>query len=301
MEKKMLLIINPYSGQKIGKRYLSDILEQFCKAGYAPLVFTTIAPGHATAVAQQYGASVELVVCMGGDGTFNEVVSGLLACGAQTPIGYIPCGSTNDFANSLKLNKNLRKAAQDILEGQLRFLDVGRFDDRFFSYVASFGVFTRASYATPQNAKNALGHMAYIMEGIKDITNIRPYHIRVETETATYEDDYIFGAISNATSVGGLLTLDPKVVDMNDGLLELLLIRKPKNALELSDCLWSLQEQSYDSAMLTFHSAAEMKITASPDMDWTLDGEHQVGKNQIEVRNVPNAIQLFMRPTEGEK
>ncbi len=301
MEKKLLLIMNPYSGQKIGRRYLAEILEMFCQEGYAPLTFMTTGPGHATEIARQYAAAMDLVVCMGGDGTFNEVVSGMLAAEAHTPIGYIPCGSTNDFANSLKLKKNLRKAAEDILCGTPQTLDVGDFNGRYFSYIASFGAFTRASYATPQAVKNTLGHLAYILEGLKDITNIRPHHLVIETDAGHFEDDYLFGAVSNATSVGGVLNLDPAKIDMNDGLLELLLIKKPKNALELNDCIWKLQAQNYDSPMLTFHSASRLTVTAPAAMDWTLDGEHQAGAERIEIRNRRDAIRLVIPSREDKK
>lgn len=292
MKKRLLLIMNPYSGLKIGKRYLADILERFCKADYQPTVFLTTGPGNGRELAQTYAADHDLVVCLGGDGTFNEVVSGLLLSGAGIPIGYIPCGSTNDFANSIKLNKNLVRAAEDILSGTPQTFDIGLFGERHFSYVASFGAFTRASYATPQNAKNALGHLAYILEGMKDLSAIRPWHLRVETAQRVFEGEYIFGAISNSTSVGGILTLDPDTVDMNDGLFELLLIRKPANPLELSECIRALLEQDYDSPMLTFHSADRLTVIADPTMDWTLDGEHEPGHEQITVQNIHNAIRL---------
>lgn len=292
MGKTLLLIMNPYSGKKIGKRYLADILEKFCRQGYTPTVFMTTGPGNAKDLAAVYGGSHDLVVCLGGDGTFNEVVSGLISAGLDVPIGYIPCGSTNDFAGSIRLPKNLLKAADNILGGTPRTYDVGLFGSRHFTYVASFGAFTRASYATPQNVKNALGHLAYVLEGIKDISTIRPWHLRVESEDKVFEDDYIFGAISNSTSVGGVLTLDPQVVDMNDGLLELLLIKYPRNAAELNDCIRCLQEQKYNGGMITLHSASRMTVLADPTMEWTLDGEREEGHLSVEVRNVPDAIRL---------
>ena len=295
MSKKLLLIMNPCSGMKVGKRYLADILTLFCQADYIPTVFMTTGPGNGRELAAAYAASMDLVVVCGGDGTFNEVVSGILSVGADTPIGYIPCGSTNDFAASIKLNKNLLKATQDILEGTPHTFDIGRFGDRYFSYVASFGAFTRASYATPQNVKNALGHLAYILEGIKDIGNIRPQHLRIETGDQVFEGDYIFGAVSNSTSVGGILTLDPKAVDMNDGLFELLLIKNPTNPVELSKCVIALQEQKYDSDMLVFHSTDKLTVIADPTMDWTLDGEREPGHERVEVANIHNAIRLITR------
>ena len=285
MNKHLLLIMNPYAGQKNGKKYLADILELFCKAGYIPKVFITTGKGVGHTLARTHAAETDLVVCVGGDGTFNEVVSGIICAGADVPIGYIPCGSTNDFASGLKLSKNILQATKDIIEGTSKTYDVGQFGERYFSYVASFGAFTRASYATPQNLKNALGHLAYILEGIKDLPKIRPVHMRIETEQATFEDDYLFGAICNSTSLGGILTLNPNTVDMNDGLLELLLVKYPKNALDLNECVRCLQEQNYDSRMLTIHSAEEI--------DWTLDGELEPNQTQVNVYNCHNAFRLI--------
>ncbi len=253
----------------------------------------TIGAGNGYTLAKTHAAAVDLVVCVGGDGTFNEVVSGVIDSGADVPIGYIPCGSTNDFASGLKLSKAPLRAAQDILEGTPKTYDVGLFGERYFSYVASFGAFTRASYATPQNLKNALGHLAYILEGIKDLPNIHPVHMRIETADAVFEDDYIFGAICNSTSLGGILTIDPSAVDMNDGLFELLLIKYPKTAAELNDCIRCLQEKNYNSSTLTFHSTDRMTIIADPSVDWTLDGEREAGHAQVTVENRHNAFRLI--------
>ncbi len=294
MRKRLFLIMNPYAGKRLGRRHLSDILEKFCRADYVPTVLMTSGQGHGRRLASDYGGEADLVVCVGGDGTFNETVSGLLEKKRDVPIGYIPCGSTNDFAGSIGLPRDLLKAADVILEGAPRTYDVGRFGERYFTYIASFGAFTRASYATPQNAKNVLGHLAYVLEGLKDLPSLRPWHVRLETENAIFEGDYIFGAISNATSVGGILTLDPARVDMNDGLLELLLVRMPANAAELNDCIRALQERNYDLAdAITFHSAARVTVTADPSMDWTLDGEQEPGRAVIEVQNIPDAIRLI--------
>ncbi len=301
MSKRLLLIMNSYAGKRMGRRYLADILEKFCRAEYVPTVLLTAKTGDGHRLAARYGGEADLVVCMGGDGTFNEVVSGLLEQGLTTPVGYIPCGSTNDFAGSIGLPRDLLKAADNILEGEPHTYDVGSFDGRYFTYVASFGAFTRASYATPQNTKNVLGHLAYILEGMKDLPAIRPWHLRFETEGAAFEGDYIFGAVSNSTSVGGILALDPKRVDMNDGLLELLLVRMPANAAELNDCIRALQEKNYDLAdAITFHSASRLTVEADPAMDWTLDGEREPGRGTIDIQNVPNAIRL-MAKEKGSK
>ncbi len=298
MDKRLLLIMNPYAGQKSGKRHLADILELFCHDGYTPTVFMTTGVGNGYALAKAHAKAADLVVCIGGDGTFNEVVSGVIDSGADTPIGYIPCGSTNDFASGLKLSKTHLRAAKDILEGTPKTYDVGRFGERYFSYVASFGAFTRASYATPQNLKNALGHLAYILEGIKDLPNIRPVHMRLETADQVFEDDYIFGAICNSTSLGGILTLSADVVDMNDGLFELLLVKYPKTAAELNECIRCLQEKNYQSSALILHSTDRLTITADPTVDWTLDGEHETGHEHITIENIHNAFKLITKEND---
>lgn len=292
MGKKLLLILNPRSGMMTGKRHLANVLEAFCQADYDPLTYVTTGRGHATRLAAEHGGLVDLVVCLGGDGTFNEVVSGLLSAGHTTPIGYIPCGSTNDFAGSIGLKKTIPAATKAILNGDIHTYDVGVFGDRYFSYVASFGAFTHASYAASQDVKNALGHLAYVLEGIKEISKIRPWHVRFEMDDTVLEGDYIFGAVSNSTSLGGVLTLDPKTVDMNDGLLELLLVKTPRTPAELNECIRALVEQRYDSPALTFCSAGHLTVTAEPEMEWTLDGEFGGGAQQVEIRNLKDAIRI---------
>ena len=296
--KKMLFIMNPFAGVKRANRHLTDILLMFTQAGYEVTTHMTLGRGDAAAVAREKGKDVDLVVCCGGDGTLNETITGLLSAGADTPIGYIPAGSTNDFASSLKLPTNILKAAQEIVEGEPVSYDVGRFGDRYFSYVASFGAFTKSSYATPQNIKNALGHTAYVLSGITELSQIRNEHVKMEIDGQVVEGDFLFGAICNSTSVGGILTLDPKQVDMGDGLFEILLVRAPENLGEIHECIQALQSQKYNCAMLTFRSAQKVRIFADPDMPWTLDGEKEDGHETVEVENLHHAIRLMQKKDE---
>lgn len=293
--KKMLFVMNPFAGQKKANKHLPDILTIFCQAGYDVTTHMTSGQGDATNVVQRLGGQMDVVVCCGGDGTLNETITGLLRAGLDTPIGYIPAGSTNDFASSLNLSSNPVQAAKDIVEGVPTTYDVGQFGNRYFSYVASFGAFTRTSYTTPQSIKNALGHTAYVLSGISEISQIRKEHVRFDVEGEVVEDDFIFGAICNSTSVGGILTLDPKKVDMDDGLFEILLVRTPKNLMELHECIQALQSQEYNCAMITFRSASRVTIYASPEMLWTLDGEREEGHDQVEVRNIHKVIRLMQR------
>ena len=295
--KKMLFIMNPYSGMRRAARYLTDIISMFNRDGYEVITHMTGGQGDAAEIVRDTASRVDLVVCCGGDGTFNETITGVLQSGADVPIGYIPAGSTNDFASSLRLPTNILQAVQDILDGEPVSYDVGKFGDRYFSYVASFGAFTKASYATPQSIKNALGHTAYVLEGITELSQIRKEHVRMEIDGQVVEDDFLFGAISNSTSVGGILTLDPKQVDMADGKLEILLVRAPVDILELSECIMAVQSQRYNCAMITFRSAEKIKVYADPLMPWTLDGEREDGHSHVNVENIHRAIRLMQKVT----
>lgn len=287
--------MNPYAGTRHAVKNVVDIISIFNRADYDVLVYMTAGQGDAIRITREKAKDLDLVVCAGGDGTFNETISGILQSGADVPVGYIPCGSTNDFASSLKLPGNVLQAAKAIVEGQPVTYDVGLFGDRYFSYVASFGAFTKASYATPQNVKNALGHMAYILGGISELSQIRKEHVRIELDDQTIEDDFIFGAVSNSTSMGGILTLDPKQVDMRDGKFELLLVRAPKNLAEIGECIQALQTQKYNCSMMTFLSTQNLTVYAKPEMPWTLDGERADGQEQIQIRNLHHAIRLMKK------
>ena len=298
--KKLLFVMNPYAGQKKANRHLAEIIEIFNRADYEVLTYMTAGPGDAYDHILRHAASVDRVVCCGGDGTFNEAASAILTCGADIPLGYVAAGSTNDFANSLKLPLDILQAARAAVHGTPYRVDVGSFGGRHFSYVASFGAFTRASYATSQNVKNALGHVAYVLGGIQELSQIKAHRLRFELpDGRVLEDNYLFGAISNSTSVGGILTIPPDKVDMTDGKLELLLIRAPKDALELTDCLLAIQRQTYNCGMMTFLSTESLRITAPDDMDWTLDGEREPAHAEVSVECLHHALQII-RPEEAK-
>lgn len=293
--KKLLFIMNPFAGQKKANKVLPEILMLFTEAGYEINMSMTTGPGCATRLAAERGGRADLVVCCGGDGTLNETISGLLTAGLNVPVGYIPSGTTNDFASSLKLSHNPIQAARDIIEGQPVAFDIGKFADRYFCYVASFGAFTKASYAVPQTVKNALGHTAYVLGGISELSQIRNEHVRMEIDGEVVEDDFLFGAICNSTSVGGILTLPPDRVDMRDGVFEVMLIRAPRNINEIPECILAVQNQTYNCGMITFRPAKSVKITADPLMTWTLDGERAEGNREFPVENLHHAVQIVKR------
>ncbi len=292
--KRLLLIMNPCSGTKKANKYLTDILVKFGNEGYENRVFMTKGAGDAKKFARENAKDGDLVLAIGGDGTFNEVVSGVIKSGADASVGYIPAGSTNDFASSLKLSKNILKAADDILNGEEKRIDMGVFNGRYFSYVASFGAFTEVSYKTPQKVKNTFGHMAYVLEGIKDIATIKSKHMKFVADGVVVEDDFIFGAICNSTSVGGIITIDPKVVDLTDGKFEILLIRLPKDVFELNEIIVALSSKKYNTKMITFLSAREITVETTENVNWTLDGEYAYGEEEIKIENLHKAIKFII-------
>ena len=293
--KKLLFIMNPFAGQKKANKVLPEILMLFTEAGYEINISMTTGPGSASRLAAERGGCADLVVCCGGDGTLNETIAGLLQAGLNVPIGYIPSGTTNDFASSLNLSHNPVQAARDILEGTPVPFDVGKFGDRYFCYVASFGAFTKSSYAVPQTLKNALGHTAYVLGGISELSQIRKFPIRMELNGEVVENDFLFGAISNSTSVGGILTLPNDRVDMGDGVFEVMLIRAPRNLNEIPECLFAVQNQSFNCGMITFRPARTVKIISDPQMTWTLDGEKAEGHAEILMENLHHAVRIVKR------
>lgn len=300
--KKALIIINPRAGMQQANSVFVDLMSIFNRQGYVPCVMATEKHGDATEYASTYGGEYDMVVAIGGDGTLNEVIDGFLAAGLDTPIGYIPAGSTNDFGASLGIPRNLLTAARDIVTGVPTPMDIGKFNNRYFSYVASFGAFTQTSYTAPQDMKNLLGHTAYILEGIKDIPSIRPWSLRLKNEVGVYGSEYIFGAICNSTSMGGIITLDPELVDMNDGKLEVLLIKSPKNIIDLTTIVTAITQGNFrDCPMISFFSSKKVEIEADPSMPWTLDGEYQEGQEHIVIEAQKSAIRLILSEKNAMK
>ena len=296
--KKLLFIMNPKSGVMQAPKYMADIVGIFSGAGYLTQVLMTTGHGDARDFAAEYGGEADRVVVSGGDGTFNEVIDGLLSGGHDTPIGYIPAGSTNDFAHSVGLPKSILDCALRAVSGRPVPVDIGSFNGRYFSYVASFGAFTSTTYSVPQNLKNIFGHAAYVMGGIKELGNLRGIHTRITLEKGTpdeqvHEGDYVLGAICNSRSIGGILNLEKLDVDMNDGLMEILMIKMPKDIIELNDIAISTLGGTFQSHQIETFSAANVTVEIEEDTHWTLDGEYEKGGNTCEIRTLKSAITLI--------
>ena len=296
--KKLLFIVNPRAGKTKSRAPLFDAVAQFSRAGYLVRVYITEAGGQARDITARWGGQYDMVVCAGGDGTLNETLSGLMQLEQRPLLGYLPCGSTNDFAASLRIPSSVQQAARAVVEGTPHPLDLGAHNDRYFSYVASFGAFTKASYSASQETKNALGHFAYILEGIKNLDSLRPYRCEVEADGESFDGDFIFGAVCNSTSLGGLVKLDPKRVHMDDGMFELILLRMPKTALDLQNLITALNRMDYDYPGVIFRHVRSVTVTTREDIPWSLDGEYAPSAPRVEIRNLHSAVQLMIRDDE---
>lgn len=293
-QRKLLMIVNPRAGKSKSHGPLFDAAAALSQAGYLLSIHITTAPGDAAETARREGGRVDVVVAVGGDGTLNEVVSGLAELRRPPLLGYLPQGSTNDFAASLRISGDPVEAAAAITRNVPQCLDLGRWNGRSFLYVASFGAFTRTSYAAPQAAKNALGHFAYILEGMKDLSTLRPYQVRLTAGGENLDGEYLFGAVCNSTSIGGLMKLDPQRVVLDDGLFELLLIPSPKNAAGLQSLVSALLNQDYDGQGLIFRHVSSVTVRTEEDLPWSLDGEYAPSAPLVEVRTMPQCLTMLL-------
>ena len=290
--KKMLFIINPKAGLKKNKSYIDDAVNVFEGAGYKVGIKYTKKRLDGTYIAKEYSCKVDMVVCMGGDGTLNEVIAGMMEAQSKTPLGYIPAGSTNDFATSLGLESDPKQAATFIMSNKSRPLDMGSFNGRQFVYTASAGIFTKTSYSTPQELKNRLGHFAYILHGARELFHIRRLKLKIELEDKTYEGKYIFVAINNATKVGGIMKLDEDFVKFNDGVFELMLIEFPKGPAEFCKLVWQVLNQKF-TGKITLEQIQSARITDCTDIDWSLDGEKEKGRAIVDFKVVHDAVNFI--------
>ena len=293
--KRATLIVNPVAGKKRIQGQLFSVVRKFSDAGCIVTVRLTKSKGEATEIAAELSRdNCDVVICAGGDGTLNEVICGIMKAKSGLPIGYIPCGSTNDFAQSMKIPTKIPLACDKIIKGKARYFDIGLFGGkRNFSYIASFGAFTETSYNTSQSMKNALGHFAYILEGIKSLGNIKTYRVTVEADGKTVTGDYIFGAVSNSTSIAGVLKLKPEEVDVTDGIFEVILAKKPNGASEFNELIGAVLSANLKSPMLEYFKASKVEFISNEKISWTLDGEQMNGAERILIENLHDKIKLI--------
>ena len=304
MDKKTtLLIYNPRAGKSIGRPKPKEILDRFGPDAERIHVAATAYPGHAKEIAALEGNRYETVICCGGDGTLNEVISGLPDAGPRPMIGYIPIGSTNDLANNLGIPSYMPDAVETIRRGESRGYDVGAFNDRCFTYIASFGPGVSVSYATPQRVKNVLGYSAYMLNGfglqlIPTMKALKPKHIRVEYDGNVLEDDFYFGTVSNTLSAAGMFKFRKDEVRFNDGEFEVVLIRKVRTPFQIFSLLKKMRLHEYDGETLVHFQASKLHLAFGKPENWTLDGECSgpVSDIHIEVKN--NAVRIYCPDSE---
>lgn len=290
---RLLFIVNPRSGKAQIKNRLLEILDIFTKGGWETQVHITQAPLDAMETVAERGDRYDMVVCSGGDGTLSETISGMMQLERLPLLGYIPAGSTNDFAASLHIATDMKRAAEDIMEGEGNLIDIGHFcGNRYFAYVAGFGAFTEVSYLTPQEKKNLLGHQAYMLEGVKSLVNLKSYHMRVESEGMELEEDFIFGMITNTISVGGFKGLVTQDVALNDGMFEVMMIRTPKTPLDLRNIVSYMFLKEEQNEYVYKFKTAHLKITAEEPVDWVLDGEFGGSHQVVELDNLSRRIEI---------
>ena len=292
--KKMLFIVNPKSGREQIRSKLLEVLDLFSAAGYEIQIHITQRQKDAAEAAARLGQEKDLVVCSGGDGTLNEVISGMMELPRAPLLGYIPSGSTNDYASSLEIPKQTMDAARNVLEGQPFPIDVGKFcKDRYFVYIAAFGAFTEISYQTSQDKKNLLGHQAYMLEGVKGLGALKSHRMKVEWDGNVLEEEFIFGMVTNTISVGGFKGLVTQSVALNDGEFEVLLIRNPRTPRDLSNIISYMFLKEEPNDYVFKFRAGHIRITSEEPVDWVLDGEFGGSRLEVEVENLKERIQIL--------
>lgn len=334
MEKsKILFVFNPRAGKAKIRNKLCDIVDIFVKAGYEVTVYPTQAEGDAIRAVKDKREDYDLLVCSGGDGTLDEVVNGMIKCGKQIPIGYIPAGSTNDFARSLGIPKDMRRAAEMIVDGRDYACDIGAMNEECFVYIAAFGIFTDVSYETSQDIKNVLGHMAYILEGMKRISSIKSYRLKVrywekDGEEADaergkagagelsdgmrgfmdgsyrekeIEDDFIFGMVTNSISVGGFKRITGKYVEMDDGEFEVTLIRMPSNPLDINAIMTSLLSRRINTDHMYCFKTPKITFESEDEIPWTTDGEFGGNHKRVDIVNWKQAVKIRVGADKAEE
>ena len=297
MANRMLLLVNPNAGKGGFNTVLANILHTICDGGWLPTVVFTRYAGEAPGIITRHACEYDMVTCVGGDGTLSEVAAGMMRLREplRRPIGYIPLGTTNDVARTLGLSFKPAEAAKSLLTGSPIPFDIGQFGfDTYFTYIAAFGAFTEVSYGTPQETKQALGHMAYMLEGIRSLSKITDYHAIVEYDGGVIEDDFIFGAVTNSTSVSGLVRLDAGRVNLSDGMFEILLVRKPTDIIALGDIISSVLSSDFSGPNVLFLKSSEVRFMFRENVAWTRDGEDGGSHRDVYIVNRHPGVSIIV-------
>lgn len=292
---KTLFIYNPNSGQRLIKHSLWDILNNFAKEEYDLTVFPTKKSKECIEYIKENGSKFDLIVVSGGDGTLNEAVNGLMSLKKKKPLlGYIPAGTTNDFAATHKISKDMVEASNQVVaQNEVVKIDLGKFNDTYFDYIAAFGAFTDVAYNTPQDIKNHLGHLAYLIAGIQAIKDISKYKLHIHTKDLDIEDNFIFGMITNTYQVGGLYKFDDKEVKLDDGQFEVTLVKYANDARELAEMAASLLDERVKNDLVLRFKCDELTIESKKNIPWTLDGENGGKSKKVDIKVINKPISII--------
>lgn len=290
MKKKMLFIYNPHAGKGQIKNKISDVIEIFTNAGYEVTIYPTKSRQNATNLVLENEGIYNIIVCSGGDGTLNEVTDGIMMCKNRAVVGYLPAGTTNDFAVSHGIPRDIIKAAETIVGGIPYLYDIGSMNDQFFTYIAAFGAFTDVSYETPQTTKNILGRLAYILEGVKRLPTLKSYRMLIECDEEIIEDDFIFGMITNSGTIGGFKGFTGKDVILDDGLFEAVFVKNPTNPIELQAIVNALITKVNNSNSIYSYRVSKISVKSEEIVPWTIDGEFGGDYKEIYIENHMQAI-----------
>lgn len=301
-KKKVLFIVNPRSGKGLIKTNLLEIVDIFIKNKMEVSIHVTQRALDACELTKRKAKRYDLVICSGGDGTLDEVITGMMLTETEKrcPVGYIPAGSTNDFGNSLGIPKNMVDAARSIALDHPYACDIGEFNNDYFVYIAAFGAFTDVSYETKQDVKNLLGHMAYVLEGAKRLFNLKSYKMKVRIGNEEIEDEFIYGMITNSRSVGGFKNITGKHVKLNDGVFEVTLIKNPRNPIELQEILGAILLSELNNKHFYSVKTDRIEIETEEEIPWTLDGEFGGNHKNVEIINHKQAVSIMVKQIPEE-
>lgn len=291
----LLFVYNPHSGVQTISKKLGEIVSLFTSCGFDTIVHPTQSVGDCRETVKRFCNSVDRVVAAGGDGTHNEAVNGLMDAGCDMPYGYIPCGSTNDFSHSIGIPVQPAAAAKNCIYGLPFAYDIGIMNGRCFTYVAGFGAFTEVTYSTPQQQKNALGYFAYLISGAASLANIVPYHVRFSSSEKSGEGDYVLGLVTNTLQVGGMKNILPQDIALDDGLFEVLLVKNPKNPIELNKILSSVMRHDFSADCFEYFKTPSVTVESDKPLAWTLDGENGGQHLKAEISCLPRALKIFIK------
>ena len=294
MAKKLLVVVNPTSGKMKMKSYLLEVCQIFCAAGFSVSVHVTASRRDAEKVVAAKSAEFDVVVSCGGDGTFNEVVTGAIKAEFGGAIGFLPCGTTNDLAETIGIPKSIPEAAQTVVSASPLPMDFGLFnEEQYFTYVATFGAFSEVAYSTDQKLKNLWGHAAYMAEALVKIKDLRGYRMRIRCDGTEIEDEFLFGAVANSLSIGGVMKLKPDEVDLSDGYHELVLMKKPKNATELGQLSKEFFSGNFENKSIILLRGKDVVFECEESLPWCIDGEFAGEHKSVRIQNLHRKLSVI--------